>query len=148
MTGWIPRQQLYSLFRRASVFVYPSRFEGFGMPVLEAMAAGLPVACSSIMPLREVAGDAAVYFDPFDEADIAKALGRIVADSSLRASLAEAGRARARRFRWETAARLTLDLLYSAAGKRPLDGAPHAGSMGAAAIQDPIKEPNTTHSTF
>ena len=80
LTGWIPRNdllQLYALERRRSVY-HPSIFEGFGMPVLEAMAAGIPVACSDIAPLREVAGDAALFFDPKNEDAIAGALDRIV----------------------------------------------------------------------
>ena len=64
LLGWIPRDQFYELFRRARGFIYPSTFEGFGMPVSEAMAAGVPVACSDIPPLREIGGDTVHYFDP------------------------------------------------------------------------------------
>src|SRR5216684_7684575 len=78
ITGWVPREELYELFRGARGFIYPSMFEGFGMPVLEAMAAGVPVACSAIPPLREVAADAALYFDPLDEDALAEGLARIV----------------------------------------------------------------------
>ena len=60
MTGWIPREELYDLYRRAWAFIYPSRFEGLGMPVTEAMATGVPVACSDIEPLRSIARDAAL----------------------------------------------------------------------------------------
>src|SRR5580692_5722178 len=74
ITGWIPREQLYELFRGARGFIYPSTFEGFGMPVLEAMAAGVPVACSDIPPLREIAGPTVHYFDPFSETAIRDAL--------------------------------------------------------------------------
>src|SRR5262249_46353594 len=63
-TGWIPRDALYDLYARAHAVVYPSLFEGFGMPVLEAMAAGIPVTCSAIPPLREIAGDAVLFFEP------------------------------------------------------------------------------------
>ena len=91
LTGWIPRDELLQLYARAHAFVYPSTFEGFGMPVLEAMAAGIPVACSDIPPLREVAGDAALFFDPLDEDAISSALDRIVTDAPLRAQLAQAG---------------------------------------------------------
>jgi glycosyltransferase involved in cell wall biosynthesis len=104
LTGWIPRDKLYRLYERACAFIYPSTFEGFGMPVLEAMAAGIPVACSDIPPLREVGGDAVLYFDPLDESAIAEALERIVTDEPLRKRLAEAGPDRARPFTWERAA--------------------------------------------
>jgi glycosyltransferase involved in cell wall biosynthesis len=111
LTGWIPREELLQLYGRALAFVYPSTFEGFGMPVLEAMAAGIPVACSDIPPLREVAGDAALFFDPLNEDAIADALDRITADTGLRAQLAETGAERARAFTWERAARETLAAL-------------------------------------
>jgi glycosyltransferase involved in cell wall biosynthesis len=78
---------------------------------LEAMAAGIPVACSDIAPLREVGGDAVLFFDPQDEDAIADALDRIVTDESLRVRLAKAGPARAREFSWERAARETLEAL-------------------------------------
>lgn len=108
LTGWIPRDELLRLYASAHAFVYPSTFEGFGMPVLEAMAAGIPVACSDIPPLREVAGEAALFFDPLNEDAIAMALDRIVTDEQLRARLAQAGPVRAREFSWEKAARETL----------------------------------------
>lgn len=111
LTGWISREELLQLYARARAFVYPSTFEGFGMPVLEAMAAGIPVACSDIAPLREVAGDAALLFDPLSEDAIAAALDWIAADGELRARLAKAGPERARTFTWERAARETLAAL-------------------------------------
>ena len=113
LTGWIPREELLQLYARAQASVYPSTFEGFGMPVLEAMAAGIPVACSDIAPLREVAGDAALFFDPLSEDEIAGALERIVTDEALRGRLAEAGRERARSLTWERAARETLAALLA-----------------------------------
>jgi glycosyltransferase involved in cell wall biosynthesis len=115
LTGWIPREKLYDLFRRATAFVYPSRFEGFGMPVAEAMAAGLPVGCSDIAPLREVAGEHAVYFDPFDESAITAALERVAGDPELRARLTAEGPMWARRFSWDRCAKETLELLVEAA---------------------------------
>jgi len=111
LTGWISRGELLQLYARAHAFVYPSTFEGFGMPVLEAMAAGIPVACSDIPPLREVAGEAALFFDPTNEDAIADALDRIVTDAPLRAKLTDAGPERARQFSWELAARETLNAL-------------------------------------
>ena len=111
ITGWVPRDELYSLYERARAFVYPSTFEGFGMPVLEALAAGIPVACSDIPPLREVAGDAALYFDPLNEDDIASAIERVMTDASLQERLATAGHERARPFTWERCAEQTLKIL-------------------------------------
>lgn len=114
LKGWIPREELMRLYERAWAFVYPSTFEGFGMPVLEAMAAGLPVACSAIPPLREVAGDAALLFPPGETDAIVQALERIAGDATLRAKLAAEGRERAREFTWERSARETLAVLRSA----------------------------------
>lgn len=114
LKGWIPREELMRLYERAWAFVYPSTFEGFGMPVLEAMAAGIPVACSAIPPLREVAGDAALQFPPEDTDALAEALERITGDAELRAKLAVAGRQRAREFTWERSARETLAVLRAA----------------------------------
>jgi glycosyltransferase involved in cell wall biosynthesis len=108
LTGWIPREELYALYERARAFIYPSTFEGFGMPVLEAMAAGIPTACSDIPPLREVAGEAALFFDPLDEEAIGAALDCVVTDEATRSRLAEAGPARAREFTWEKTASATL----------------------------------------
>ena len=113
LTGWIPREELLQLYAGARAFVYPSTFEGFGMPVLEAMAAGIPVACSDIPPLREVAGEAALFFDPLNDDAIATALDRIVSDAELRARLETAGPERARAFTWERAARETLVALLA-----------------------------------
>jgi len=114
LTGWIPREELYHLYQHARVFVYPSTFEGFGMPVLEAMAAGVPVACSDIPPLREIAGaecGSALFFDPLKEDAIADAVDRIMSDEPLRRSLAAAGQERAREFTWERSAERTLAAL-------------------------------------
>ena len=109
LTGWVPREELYRLYQGARAFVYPSTFEGFGMPVLEALAAGIPVACSDIPPLREVAGEAALFFDPLDENDIERALERIVRDETL----GQAGPGRARQFTWQRAAEQTLQILVT-----------------------------------
>ncbi len=116
--GWIPREELLDWFTRAKAFIYPSTFEGFGMPVLEAMAAGIPVACSRIPPLEEVAGEAALYFDPLDEDAIAGAMDRILQDPSLREKLSAAGPGQARPFSWERAARETLAVLLEAASAK------------------------------
>jgi len=107
LTGWIPRERLYDLYRGALGFIYPSTFEGFGMPVLEAMAAGVPVACSDIPPLREIARSTVHFFDPASDREIRDALlllasGKISTD---------AAQLRAAAFTWEKTARATLDYL-------------------------------------
>jgi glycosyltransferase involved in cell wall biosynthesis len=111
ITGWIPREELYELFRGARAFIYPSTFEGFGMPVLEAMAAGIPLACSDIPPLREVAGPAVLYFDPASETEIAAGLKQLVDNPD--AALVESARSRAAEFTWEKTAQATLKILLS-----------------------------------
>lgn len=109
-TGWIPREELYELFRCARAFVYPSTFEGFGMPVLEAMAAGVPVACSDIAPMREIADGFVEFFDPLSDAAMTAAIRRVLDDPG---SVAPA-RERAREFSWERAGRETLGVIKAA----------------------------------
>jgi glycosyltransferase involved in cell wall biosynthesis len=113
--GWIPRDDLYDLFTRARAFIYPSRFEGFGIPVLEAMTAGIPTACSSIPPLREIGADAVRYFDPDSAADIRDALFDVTHDDGLRAKLRALGPQRAARYSWATNARRLASILVSVA---------------------------------
>jgi glycosyltransferase involved in cell wall biosynthesis len=113
--GWIPREDLHDLFARAWAFIYPSLFEGFGLPVLEGLAAGVPTACSNIEPVAGIAGSAALQFDPRDAEAMAAALERIVTDEALRARLAEAGPRRAAEFSWKATAAETRDALLLAA---------------------------------
>jgi glycosyltransferase involved in cell wall biosynthesis len=97
-TGWISEERLLSLFASATMFVHASLHEGFGIPVLEAMTAGIPLACSRIAPLEEIAGDCAEYFDPLDVHDIARALSAVYTDRNLQQRLAAAGPIRAQAF--------------------------------------------------
>jgi len=116
-TGWVDDATLDGLYRLADCFVFPSLGEGFGLPVLEAMVRGVPVACSNASSLPDVAGDAALYFDPTDTAGIASAVRRILSDPDLRDRLREAGRARAATFTWEATAVATLRSYERALGK-------------------------------
>jgi glycosyltransferase involved in cell wall biosynthesis len=113
--GWIPRESLRDLFARTWAFVYPSLFEGFGLPVLEALAAGVPTACSAIEPLSSIAAGAALQFDPRNREAILEAMFRITEDEELRRALSAAGPARAAHFSWRFAAQITLEALEDAA---------------------------------
>ena len=106
--GWADDEVLEGLYRAATCFVFPSLAEGFGLPVLEAMVRGAPVACSRIGPLEEVAGEAALYFDPEDTKDMARAIESLLTDGDLGQRLAEAGRRRAKEFTWSRTAEETL----------------------------------------
>ena len=111
-TGYVDRLDMPALYNLCELFVYPSYFEGYGMPVAEAMASGAPVACGDRTSLPEVAGDAAVCFDPFDEEAIAAAIGNTLSDTALCASLREQSRARAETFlSWDAVATRYLDVM-------------------------------------
>ena len=113
---YLDRAELAAALRRAEALLFPSFLEGFGLPVVEAMACGVPVITSPCSSLPEVAGDAALYVDPHDPAAIAAAVVRLAGDPELRARLAAAGLARAARFDWDEAARATAAVLRRAAG--------------------------------
>jgi len=111
LLGWVNAVELDALYRGATAYVAPTRFEGFGLPVLEAMARGCPVVCSDIPVLREVGGAAAVYVDTTRPEPLAAALGALLADAPGRARRAEAGLAQAGRFGWDRTAAATATVL-------------------------------------
>jgi glycosyltransferase involved in cell wall biosynthesis len=115
--GYVSDEALAELYRRCAVFCYPSLGEGFGLPVLEAMAAGAAVVTSNVSSLPEVGGDAVEYVDPREVASIAGALTRTLSDERRRADLVARGRERAREFSWERFAQITLDTLDHAVAR-------------------------------
>jgi len=112
--GFVSRAELVRLYNRAAVFFYPSVYEGFGLPVLEAMACGAPVITTNRTSIPEVAGDAAVLLDPDEPGPFTEALIRVVESDSERAKLSKAGLARAAMFSWDKCAKLTYQTLMSA----------------------------------
>lgn len=108
LTGLVADRVLRQILGAARAFVFPSKVEGFGLPILEAMATGTPTLVSDLEPMRTVAGDAGLLFDPESPADLARLLERVVEDDELAGRLARRGRRWAREFRWEETARRTL----------------------------------------
>lgn len=117
-TGFVPDAELPALYRSAAVFVYPSLYEGFGLPPLEAMACGVPVICSTGGALREMAGKAAALVEPGDTAELAAQMARVAGDPLLRASMRQKGLAHAEQFRWEKTAKATLHVYAKAASMK------------------------------
>ncbi|MGC2742450.1 MAG: glycosyltransferase family 1 protein, partial [Candidatus Angelobacter sp.] len=124
-TGFVNDADLRALYCGARVYVCPSLYEGFGFTVLEAMACGTPVVCSSATSLPEVAGQAALYFDPYKTHEMATQLFRAYSDDSVRASLIADGRANLLRFSWAETTRQTL-AVYHQALQLPLPKAAYA----------------------
>lgn len=121
--GFVPDATLAALYRLASLFAFPSLYEGFGLPPLEAMACGTPVVTSRRSSLPEVLGDAAEYVDPYDIEDIAMALGRVLDDADRRAELRRRGEARAALYSWERSARAIHAAYLDVLGLPAIDGA-------------------------
>lgn len=115
-TGVVSDDRLIELYQRAALFVFPSRYEGFGLPVLEAMACGCPVITSNVSSLPEVAGDAAVLVDPSDVDGLAHAIERVLSDADLRRDLRGRGLGQAARFSWDRTARETISVYKRVVG--------------------------------
>jgi glycosyltransferase involved in cell wall biosynthesis len=116
--GFVSDEVLGALYRLTRVFVFPSLYEGFGLPPLEAMAAGAPVITSNVSSLPEVVGDAAILVDPLDAPALADAIARVLGDEGLRADLIQRGHERVRQFSWDTAAVRTHAVYESVRGQR------------------------------
>lgn len=114
MTGYVPEADLPALYSGALCFVYPSYFEGFGLPPLEAMKCGTPVIVGNRTSVPEVVGDAAVLFDPFNIGDIASTIRKVISNDALRATLKIRGLERAKLFDWQQTARATLEVYKKA----------------------------------
>jgi glycosyltransferase involved in cell wall biosynthesis len=110
----LPDEDLWSLMSAAEVFVYPSLYEGFGLPVLEAMACGTPVVTSNVSALPEIAGDAAILANPFEPEEIAHAIAEAASDGTLRRELVRKGKQRAKSFSWRRTAEETLEVYKTA----------------------------------
>jgi glycosyltransferase involved in cell wall biosynthesis len=116
--GHVPQADLPALYSAADLFAFPSLYEGFGLPALEAMACGTPVVASNVSAVPEVVGDAALQVSPLDVGALADAMERLLRDERLRADLRERGLKRAAEFSWEKAARRTAEVYEWAAGVR------------------------------
>ena len=116
--GYAPDETLAALYDRAALLVCPSHYEGFGLPLVEAMSAGTPIVCSDIPVFREVAADAALFVPPHDAAGWARAVGEMLADPDGALLLAARGNARVRDFSWRRTAERTLAAWSDAAGGR------------------------------
>ncbi len=116
LAGYVPEEELVEWYRAADLFVYPSLYEGFGLPPLEAMASGTPVITSNVASLPEVVGDAALMVRPEDEDAMTEAIIRVAQDSSIRADMIARGLKQASKFSWERAARETINVYRSVLG--------------------------------
>lgn len=139
--GYMPEDTLAIMYRLAGVFVFPSLYEGFGLPPLEAMASGTPVVVSNVSSLPEVAGDAAILVNPLDPDDIADGIARVLTDDDLRRELRRRGLARARQFSWETSIRRVHEIYAEVGGPMPVHPRVAQGVEQAPAVSGPKAPP-------
>lgn len=111
MPGWVDEEDLPYIFNGASAFIFPTRHEGFGIPVIEALASGVPTAASNLPVIHEIAGDSVLYFDYQSKREIADAMIKIISDEKLRVDLVAKGLQQAQQFSWLECARMTLEVL-------------------------------------
>jgi glycosyltransferase involved in cell wall biosynthesis len=111
ITGWVQEEDLPSIFNGASSFVFPTKHEGFGIPVIQSMACGVPVVISDIPVLREISGDAALYFEANSKEALSEAMWQSIVDQNLRRDLRTKGIKQAKNFSWEKCARETLQVI-------------------------------------
>lgn len=123
-------EELPAFYENALIFVLPSLYEGFGLPILEAMKHGCPVATSNISSLPEAGGGAAIYFDPYDAADIAQKIKKVIENDKLRAEMIKKGHLQAKKFSWEKAARQVIDV-FEEVGRRPQRASGSEGGQNA-----------------
>ena len=109
-SGYVTDQELAGLYKNASLYVFPSLSEGFGLPPLEAMSHNLPVASSNATCLPEILGDAAIYFDPRNTDDMARAMLKVLTDQKLADELVRKGKAQVKKYSWKKTAKQTLDM--------------------------------------
>lgn len=138
--GYVPRADLPSLYSGTTAFVYPSLLEGFGLPIVEAMACGAPVITSNHSSMKEVAGEAAVLVEPTSVRDMTKALARVAEDRSLREELSRRGLKRAAEFSWKRTAELTLDVYREVFERRLKPAAAHPPTRSGQAVRAAIRK--------
>jgi len=109
-TGYLSRQKVFEVLQGSDFMVFPSFYEGFGLPALEAMAAGVPLVCSNTASLPEVVGEAGVFFDPFSIQDMSEKIAQVASDLTLRKNLREKGFQNLQRFSWKQTAEQTLSV--------------------------------------
>ncbi len=131
-TGFVSDEELHRLYSACELFVYPSFYEGFGLPILEAMACGRAVACSNLSAIPEVADSAAILFDPYSQDELVLAMRDLLLNPELRLRMERLGMQRASLFSWELTAARTLDLYYDVVGQARRVGTPATKSISAA----------------
>lgn len=137
LVGYVADAQLRALYEHATAFVHPSRYEGFGLPPLEAMALGCPVVCSNAAALPETCGRAALFFSPEDHRELAGLLDRVLSEPELRNELRAAGQQRVREFSWERAATSYLEMLRPQGSTQPLISEPGADAENHSQHEQP-----------